>query len=65
VCDPFTGSGTTGEVSLQLGRRFVGIEPVYGPMARSRVGAACPDHVRAHGGRFRAPVGPLFPEIEE
>jgi len=26
VLDPFNGSGTTGEVSLKLGRRYVGIE---------------------------------------
>ena len=26
VCDPFTGSGTTGIASVQLGRRFHGVE---------------------------------------
>ena len=26
VCDPFVGSGTTAEVALKLGRRFVGID---------------------------------------
>ena len=26
VFDPFTGAGTTGEVSIKLGRNFVGIE---------------------------------------
>jgi hypothetical protein len=26
VLDPFTGSGTTGEVCRQLGRRFIGLD---------------------------------------
>ena len=26
VLDPFIGSGTTGEVALRMGRRFVGVE---------------------------------------
>jgi DNA modification methylase len=39
VLDPFTGSGTTGEVALLNGRQFVGIElnPDYYELARQRI----------------------------
>lgn len=39
VLDPFTGSGTTGVVSLRNGRNFVGIElnPDYVSLANSRI----------------------------
>jgi DNA modification methylase len=39
VLDPFCGSGTTGVVALQLGRRFVGIELslTYAEMAERRI----------------------------
>jgi len=39
VLDPFTGSGTTGVVALELGRRFIGIEanPLYAKMAEERI----------------------------
>jgi DNA modification methylase len=39
VCDPFMGSGTTGEVALKLGRRFVGIDLYedYCRMAETRL----------------------------
>uniref|UniRef100_A0A6M3IYD2 site-specific DNA-methyltransferase (cytosine-N(4)-specific) n=1 Tax=viral metagenome TaxID=1070528 RepID=A0A6M3IYD2_9ZZZZ len=39
VFDPFMGSGTTGAVSLQHGRRFVGIDlnPEYVEIARRRI----------------------------
>lgn len=39
VLDPFFGSGTTGEVALQLGRRFIGIElnPNYIEIAERRL----------------------------
>lgn len=42
VLDPFLGSGTTAEVALGLGRRFVGIElnAEYVEIARRRLGAA-------------------------
>jgi len=38
VLDPFTGTGTTGVVALQEGRRFVGCElnPAYAAMAEER-----------------------------
>lgn len=41
VLDPFTGSGTTGVVAVQHGRRFVGVElnPEYAEMARARIAA--------------------------
>ena len=44
VLDPFTGSGTTGEVAIRCRRRFVGIElnPTYADMARARIGASAP-----------------------
>lgn len=44
VLDPFTGSGTTGQVALQLGRSFVGVElnPQYAELARRRIGSAAP-----------------------
>lgn len=42
VLDPFTGSGTTGEVAVKNGRSFVGIElsPAYLELARVRIGNA-------------------------
>ena len=44
VLDPFTGSGTTGQVALQLGRNFIGVElnPQYAELARRRIGSAAP-----------------------
>ena len=44
VLDPFTGSGTTGEVALRLGRHFVGCElnQAYLQLARKRLGAVAP-----------------------
>ena len=40
VLDPFSGSGTTGEVAVKLGRRFIGIDlqKNYEPLARERLG---------------------------
>jgi DNA modification methylase len=42
VLDPFTGSGTTGLVSVELGRSFVGMElnPEYHAMAEARIATA-------------------------
>jgi DNA modification methylase len=39
VLDPFSGSGTTGMVATELGRRYVGIElnPKYAEMSRKRI----------------------------
>jgi DNA modification methylase len=44
VLDPFTGSGTTGAVSVRLGRSFVGCElnPAYVELARTRIGDVAP-----------------------
>ncbi len=40
VLDPFCGSGTTGDVAMEQGRLFLGIElnPEYADMARERIG---------------------------
>lgn len=44
VLDPYCGSGTTGVVALNHGRRFVGIEinPEYVALARERIVGDCP-----------------------
>jgi DNA modification methylase len=44
ILDPFTGSGTTGEVAIMEGRNFIGCElnPVYRELARKRIHAAAP-----------------------
>ena len=44
VLDPFFGTGTTGAVARQLGRRFIGIErdPAYADTARRRIAAIAP-----------------------
>jgi DNA modification methylase len=44
VLDPFAGSGTTGQVAVQLGRSFIGIElnAAYADLARTRIGGAAP-----------------------
>lgn len=42
ICDPFSGSGTTGVAAIRLGRRFVGWErkPEYHAIAMKRLTAA-------------------------
>lgn len=42
VLDPFCGSGTTGAVAVELGRKFMGyeIDPIYAKLAESRIGLA-------------------------
>lgn len=47
VLDPFCGSGTTGVVATQLGRKFIGIElnPEYADMARARIANPEPEPV--------------------
>lgn len=44
VLDPFLGSGTTGMVAAEHGRRFIGIElsPGYLQIARARMGVTQP-----------------------
>jgi DNA modification methylase len=44
VLDPFTGSGTTGAVSVRLQRHFIGCElnPAYVELARTRIGDVAP-----------------------
>jgi DNA modification methylase len=39
VLDPFSGSGTTGEVALKLGRNYVGCElnPDYAKLSERRI----------------------------
>lgn len=42
VLDPFTGSGTTGKVAMELGRRFVGMDLAYHELSRERIESGIP-----------------------
>ena len=48
VLDPFNGSGTTGDVSVRLGRQYVGCElnPDYVELAKRRIGTALRESAR-------------------
>ena len=64
VLDPFAGAGTTGVVSLQHDRRFVGIElnPEYVAMAEARIRDA---QARREQARIHYETGgPLFADAE-
>jgi DNA modification methylase len=43
VLDPFSGSGTTGEVAMQFGRNYIGLElnPEYAALSEKRLLDAC------------------------
>ena len=43
VLDPFSGSGTTGVVALQQGRKYIGIElnPEYAKLSEERINDSC------------------------
>ena len=43
VLDPFSGSGTTGEVAMQNNRNYLGLElnPEYASMSEKRLLEAC------------------------
>jgi len=40
VLDPFCGSGTTGKVAVELGRKFIGIDLEYQELAKQRIESA-------------------------
>lgn len=52
VCDPFTGIGSTGDVALRSGRKFIGVElkPSYATVAARNMRVA--EHAGSQGGLF-------------
>lgn len=55
ILDPFTGSGTTGLASIQLGRKFLGIElnPDYCDIARRRIAHAAGEDLPLVASHYR------------
>lgn len=69
VLDPFTGSGTTGKVAMELGRRFVGMDLAYHELSRERIESGIPGTaawIREKNGTRLVPdaVLPLFAQEE-
>ena len=60
VIDPFSGSGTTGLVAVQLGRRYLGIERDHEYAESSRLRIARVDRFMARPTRPGTAFGPLF-----
>lgn len=51
VLDPFNGSGTTGQVAIEEGRQYMGIElnPEYITLTNKRLSAVTPPLFAVHG----------------
>ena len=70
VLDPFTGSGTTGKVAMELGLRFVGMDLAYHELSRERIESGIPGTaawIREKNGTRLVPdaVLPLFTQDEK
>lgn len=65
ICDPFMGSGTTGEACAHVGRRFIGIEiePKYYEIALKRVSEAYSQRRLFDEPAKPEPMPQLFPEL--
>lgn len=57
ICDPYSGSGTTGAAAIRCGRRFVGweISEKYAEASRRRIGATREQLGLLSGAGWRAP----------